>query len=164
MNHEANPKFLKSIKIWPIYLVLRIQITNENCIPDIEYQVCSFPVKIRIRHCTTCTRSTNGTNPSISSITLAATIASNKTKCPATVASSQQSSCRRPYPTAGTETWRWRSGWGRRRRLVLEMCQGYLLIQSNQQFTHMLRQFHFVTINSKNRKNIIEFPDTNYTK
>lgn len=128
----------KSKPTQQVYLVLRIQITYENRIPNIEDQISSFPIKIWISHWTTRTRGTNRTNPTSPSIAFAATVPSNKTKCSASIAPSQQSSRCRPYPTASTETRRRRS-WGWRRWLVLKMCQGYLIIQSDQQCAHMLR-------------------------
>lgn len=86
--NEANPEYLKRIKTQQLYLVLRIQITYQNCIPGIEDQVRPFPIKIRISHRTTWTRGPNWTNPTGHSIAFATTISTNKTKRPASITSS----------------------------------------------------------------------------
>ncbi|KAF5823602.1 hypothetical protein HanXRQr2_Chr01g0040121 [Helianthus annuus] len=46
-----NPNLLNEVRLHVMssqkrYLILRIKITNENCITNIEYQVSSFAVKV----------------------------------------------------------------------------------------------------------------------
>lgn len=116
------------------YLILRIQITYKDCIPNIENYVSPFAIKICISHGSTWTWSTQWTNPTATTNAFTSPIASTKTKCTTPIPCAQKLCCSWPnHPTAGTKAWRWgsRCWWS---WLFLEVSKGSLCNQIQPKF------------------------------